>query len=397
MGYLAFVGVTLLGVQDADFFIDTRQTDLPLIGVTIPAEDFFVFAPILGAALYIYLHLHLLKLWEALAAPSDPAPGGVPLADMAMPWLVNDFGLRLRGDGAVPPRPLGWLSFMVTFVLVFLAAPLLLLAVWIRYWPAHAPADTLVIGFAFALTMLVAIRSFITAVRRLRLRKLPPSRWWGLAEATYLAVLYLPVAFLSLTAGAYAPDAALRRAVLLLPQWERRAIDDDPRWYVQLREHNPRLHTALAEASPWRVAWMAPGQPIWITKPFDKLTLFPTDLSEVEAVPQPDDWLDYEVHKRRFRVEWCGREGLAPAACGAPPSVDLDLPAHQIAARTAWCDNDYPTQPACDDHFAKLETRFTNHWRSERRANITLADLTGADLREARMEGRTSAGRNSNL
>ncbi len=29
LGYLVFVGITLLGVKDADFFVPSRQTDLP--------------------------------------------------------------------------------------------------------------------------------------------------------------------------------------------------------------------------------------------------------------------------------------------------------------------------------------------------------------------------------
>lgn len=61
LGYLAFIGVTLLAVEDADFFVPSRKTSLPLIGVDIPTASFFVFAPILAAALYIYLHIILLN------------------------------------------------------------------------------------------------------------------------------------------------------------------------------------------------------------------------------------------------------------------------------------------------------------------------------------------------
>ena len=47
LSYLAFVGVTLMGVQDADFFIPERQTALPLIGVSVPTNLFFYIAPTL--------------------------------------------------------------------------------------------------------------------------------------------------------------------------------------------------------------------------------------------------------------------------------------------------------------------------------------------------------------
>ncbi len=52
LGLLAFVGVTLLGHKDADFFAYGAETQLPLVNVTIPVKAFFVFAPALVAALY---------------------------------------------------------------------------------------------------------------------------------------------------------------------------------------------------------------------------------------------------------------------------------------------------------------------------------------------------------
>ncbi|MEM7423654.1 MAG: hypothetical protein AAF334_08005 [Pseudomonadota bacterium] len=52
LAYLAFVGVTLLSVEDADFFAPSRQTHLPLVNVAIPSASFLWPAPFLGAALY---------------------------------------------------------------------------------------------------------------------------------------------------------------------------------------------------------------------------------------------------------------------------------------------------------------------------------------------------------
>ena len=68
LGVLAFAGVTLLGVEDADFFAVGRQTALPLVGVEIPTRSFFLTAPILVTALYGYFHFQLRELWAALAA-----------------------------------------------------------------------------------------------------------------------------------------------------------------------------------------------------------------------------------------------------------------------------------------------------------------------------------------
>ena len=51
LGDLAFVGVTVLGVEAADFLVPSRQTRLPLVNVSIPTASSFVFAPVLAAAL----------------------------------------------------------------------------------------------------------------------------------------------------------------------------------------------------------------------------------------------------------------------------------------------------------------------------------------------------------
>ncbi|HSF94131.1 MAG TPA: hypothetical protein VLA52_03825 [Thermohalobaculum sp.] len=72
IGLCLFVGVTLLGHEDADFFAFGAETKLPLVNVEIPVKAFFTFAPLLVAALYIYLHLYLISLWDALA---DAPPG----------------------------------------------------------------------------------------------------------------------------------------------------------------------------------------------------------------------------------------------------------------------------------------------------------------------------------
>ncbi|QEU09861.1 hypothetical protein [Paracoccus yeei] len=100
LGYLVFAGITLLGVKDADFFIPSRETQLPLVGVSIPTASFFWTAPILGAALYIYLHLFLIKLWDAHAKARTTD------AEPTHHWLVNDFVLIRQGDPAARARPL---------------------------------------------------------------------------------------------------------------------------------------------------------------------------------------------------------------------------------------------------------------------------------------------------
>lgn len=154
MGYLVFVGITLLGVKDADFFVPSRQTDLPLVNVAIPTASFFWTAPVLGAALYIYLHLFLIKLWDAHGeARTEDADG-------THHWLVNDFALIRQGDPTARARPLWWLSDWVTRLLVWVAGPFVLAFAWWRSMPAHDEVMTLVIGACLWLSLVVGFTSW---------------------------------------------------------------------------------------------------------------------------------------------------------------------------------------------------------------------------------------------
>ena len=180
LGYLAFIGVTLLGVEDADFFVPSRQTQLPLVNVSIPTASFFIFAPILAAALYIYLHIILLKLWDAIADANTPRIDGHPLGDHLNPWLVNDWALTRKGPPYTPARPLLALGNAASFLLVWAAGPLVLFGFWWRSMPAHDEWLTLLLAACFLLSLHAGLTSWRTARAWLaRPRRDPPSRpWW---------------------------------------------------------------------------------------------------------------------------------------------------------------------------------------------------------------------------
>ncbi|MEM8842492.1 MAG: pentapeptide repeat-containing protein, partial [Pseudomonadota bacterium] len=156
LALLVFVGVTLLGHHDRDFFAYGAETQLPLVGVAVPTEAFFWTAPILTAALYCYLHLYLLNLWEALAkAPARI--GGERLSDRVPPSLITTAALIYRnwrrGDGCHGTRPLSIATVCISFLLVWGFGWIILSALWIRSMPLHDQWMTLLIGFCFYLSL----------------------------------------------------------------------------------------------------------------------------------------------------------------------------------------------------------------------------------------------------
>ncbi|MEM6636399.1 MAG: pentapeptide repeat-containing protein [Pseudomonadota bacterium] len=378
IAYLAFAGVTLLGVQDIDFFLDSRQTQLPLVGVSIPTREFFLFGPILGAALFIYLHIYLTKLWDALAA-AEARPRGRELSTQIAPWLVSDFGLTLRGGGAIKLRPIDFLSLLATFTFVFAAGPVVMFYFWARYWPVHDLPVSLLSGLLFALVLLVALGCLANAFGRLRgaPKKITPLQI-ALA-ALRSAIVFLAVLFLTIAKT----DGPAKLAFLGLP--------------TSVFETGDGFDLAIASAN----------------------------LREVELTELPDDWLPYDTAKRRFRIAWCGREGLDEAVCGPAPFTGVDRTPHLQDSRDVWCEEDghYPgDSKGCEAYFDSIEARFEADWASERRtrvgalprwshgtpgdhlmlgdaqnrdfrrADFSGAILTGADLRDAQLEAANFSG-----
>ncbi|WP_068110589.1 pentapeptide repeat-containing protein [Tropicimonas marinistellae] len=349
MAYLAFMLVTVLGVEDADFFIPSRQTDLPLIGVSIPTTSFFLFAPVLGAALYVYLHLIIRKCTEALTAPppfvrkTAMDPKGVPLENPVLPWLLNDLVLRLRGDGAAKRRPLDALATLTAILLIWLAGPAVLLITWSWSLPAHAEwmSITILIGAAFCI--------FAGWTSALRLRR-------GLA-----------------CAGRDTP--------------------------------NPEADAAEARGHRQRDIW---GRVAFLT--LLALTLFKTeisvtifggisllaraDLAGVTFAELPPGAVNPDTSRHRYRAEWCARQGLKPDVCGH--GNGFGAPKFQAEMRRRWCSwHPMPEGADCEAYFTQLDAEFDAEWQDLRRRTIAALakpDLSGRDLRDADLRNATMPG-----
>ena len=175
LSFLAFVGTTILGVDDADFFIASRQTELPLIGVSVPTQNFFVLAPLLGAALYSNLHYQLMKLWEACSPDRAPAVvSGVHFSDQIVSSFIAEMCLALRHDEALALRPLRRTNVWTTATLVFAVGPILLGILWWRSMPKHDELLTVVwCGLPFLFTLYVGLLSGLHMCRTARSKGTP--------------------------------------------------------------------------------------------------------------------------------------------------------------------------------------------------------------------------------
>ncbi|MBU3031812.1 pentapeptide repeat-containing protein [Paracoccus marinaquae] len=335
MSYLAFVGVTLIGVVDLDFFMPERRTELPLIGVTIPTALFFYIAPVLGVMLYAHLHFYLMRLWRALAHPDAPDAGALN------PWLVVDYALHIRGRGH-RRFPLQWLANLVVTALIFWATPIILTGFWWRSMPKHDGWLTLLFcGGSLFLSVLVWAESGWVLHHGVS-RRADRRRSW-------LTDLIIGAAFVLI------PITGFVRAVNMWPLQDRTTLWPD----------------LLAKAQ----------------------------LQNAVFVETPAGWLPRDEAEQVYRRAWCEQNGVSTLACGPGPLSDAEPADFLEHQQQLWCDKELPAAPQnkgarCVAAFENMAGRYAVEWQKTRRdalallprRNLAGVDLRGAVLRGARME-----------
>ncbi|MBL3597996.1 pentapeptide repeat-containing protein [Rhodovulum sulfidophilum] len=252
LGLLVFVGITLMSVEHIDFYGIDRATRLPLVNVDVPTRYFFVTAPILTAAFYIYFHLHLIRLWDALGA-ADSRIGGQPLGDAVMPWLVTDAALHLRNrwraDNCAAPHAL---DVPATF--------LNLLLTW--------GFGLIVLGWLWWLSM--SARTFgMTAI----------------ACSALLAATGVGLSSLKCLFEKMGPDKRI---------WQS--------W-----RSAPIILIGVV-ITAFSASFLRTGGVVELWAPLFRL-LAPIDMTGLAIVEKPPGWLPRDIAKTDFFADWCKREG----------------------------------------------------------------------------------------
>lgn len=409
LSYLAFVGITLLGVQDADFFITERETDLPLVGVSVPTNLFFYVAPVLGALLYVHMHLYLLKLWKALdELPDGP---GVKAEEAIAPWIVSDMALA-RVNGHVHAYPLRTLTRGVVVLSIFVLGPFVLAAFWWRSMPKHDELLTVIFcGVPLFFAVLAGVESWLALRRggsRPRHMPRPALAGWVMGLLGLSAVGFLT------TEGTLGHYARIDRIKVLGEEWEFASLYE--RQQAALEAHLETLDAAELRVRfagitnhpdpdyPEELDYLAERELVrrWWRRTWWPGLLRPAQLSGVVLVETPPDWRPRDEAEQRFRAQWCADQGIPKAVCGAGPlardddgerlpvSDDLTYP------RQTWCEEERGKDPeACSRYFEELDRAYAEAWPKARRDALAAlprrvlggADLRGAVLRQARMEG----------
>lgn len=171
---------------------------LPILGTDIPLVRFYLVAPLLLLALYVYFHLCLQRLWEELAELPAVFPDGRPLDKKAYPWLMNVVVRahlpRLRANRSNLSR---WQARM-SIVLAWGLVPLTMLILWARYLRGHESLGTAAHVVLIAASIAAGAGFLHLAASTLKGSEKRPFLWrkaWGDARARSMGAGIAALAF----------------------------------------------------------------------------------------------------------------------------------------------------------------------------------------------------------
>jgi Pentapeptide repeats (8 copies) len=382
LGALVFASITLASVKDVSFFVNTVETKLPLVGISVPVTSFFWAGSLLIAAIYAYFHLYLELLWQALGdAPARERPNpkstdpavkeGVRLADRIEPWIVADTALAardwLRGasdnDKKNPTcsrdRAMPRISGFVAFGLVWLFGLAVIFWFWWRYMPAHEAQQTLFLGLVLTVTYFVRAASLASAWSHLKFPN-------GVTRRTVYWQWTAPLVFLAMVG-----TTLVRTGRPPVMQYEP--------------VENPLLFGETVCA--WRAVKEDIPPPLlcWRRSDFYDLVLKPAkaNLRAEIVTEKPKDWQGKKIAETEFRLRWC-RENT---------EFRCDNPFDPMKRKfESQAERDF--QAAWQERWAAQLNAFSKpdlRDKDLRRANLISAKLEGVQLAGARLEGAVLA------
>ncbi len=129
--------LTIASTTDVLLLTNSSSSQLPVISASIPIVSFYIVGPLMLFVLYMYLHLHLQRLWERLADLPAVFPDGRSLGKRAYPWLLT--GLVYSYNPYLKNRrpPLSRLQTAISLLVTWWLMPLTILLFWTRYLRRH--------------------------------------------------------------------------------------------------------------------------------------------------------------------------------------------------------------------------------------------------------------------
>jgi uncharacterized protein YjbI with pentapeptide repeats len=359
--------LTIAGTSDVLLLTNSASSPLPIIGASIPIVSFYVVGPLILLLLYVYLQLHLQRLWERLAELPALFPDGRSLGTCAYPWLLT--GLVYSYSPYLKERrpPLSRLQSAVSIGIAWWLVPLTIAMFWLRYLRRHDWMGTTLHIVVLVAAIAAAVMFYRLAVSTLRgqRRNHPPAEYRFFQVATYLRALWI---------------ALLAAAISIVSLG---AIEGVPPEY-ELSEGEQSLIQADAKATDLR-RWVPQLLQVFGIKSF-------ADLREVDVSAKLPNWKGQQEDEinsiKRGRLRGANLR-FADATRAFLVGADLSranlqgiylFQANLRRADLAWADLKESFAYEADLQGANLQNV------DLRGADLSGANLSGANLKGARLD-----------
>jgi uncharacterized protein YjbI with pentapeptide repeats len=168
IGACVFCWLTIGMTRDAALVLNKATTPLPVIQTKVPIASFYLIAPVVLLALYVYFHLYLQNLWSVLSKLPAFFPDGRSLIDRVYPWLLTGLGWSHVAGLRTSRPPFSRLRFFISFVTGWLLVPFTIFLFWGHYVRLHELAGSSWHVVLLALALWFAVDFYRSAVKTLR-------------------------------------------------------------------------------------------------------------------------------------------------------------------------------------------------------------------------------------
>jgi uncharacterized protein YjbI with pentapeptide repeats len=190
--------LTIATTSDVNLITNDVTSALPIIDTNIPIVGFYVVAPLVLLAIYIYFQITMQRFYDAVSSMPAVFPDGSPLYARSDPLLFSDF-LRAHFSRLRQDRPIhSYIQRWIAIALAWCTIPYTLALFWLRYLSRHEIFGTVLHATCLLLSIACALYFHWLAVATLRRKLRGPIA----GEATRRRLgIWRPIAALSVFAA----------------------------------------------------------------------------------------------------------------------------------------------------------------------------------------------------
>ena len=196
----AYCILTIATTRDFRLFNNTGSVQLPVVRVSLPTELFFWLAPAALISYFVYFHICLQRLWEAIVALPARFVDGATVYQRTNRWMLNGMVRLCLRKPDEPRYALIKSQIAASVGLAYWLVPVTVALLAIRYFPRQDPWISSLHCMLFGLACGTAFYFEILALATLKQRPARVGSHWAVLMGAGAALLLFITSVPRLTA-----------------------------------------------------------------------------------------------------------------------------------------------------------------------------------------------------